>query len=203
MGRNKTAPLREGNEEYRKVYLRSDHWISFKTRYRREQPWKCAIIGCENSNLDLHHLTYKRIGKEEIGDCVLLCRKHHDMVHALIEKDGVPLRRAHVIVARAEGVKPRKKVIVLPEAGREVMRPGHSRTLSKKKKKQLRERREELEKAKGPQPLAKDGKPYKEIKRMALRPIPTTQPTSEQILKAGMDEQDKRRRLKKGLMKRD
>jgi hypothetical protein len=63
-----------------KAYLQSDHWIALKKRFYKKYPRQCAI--CESKGqVDLHHRTYKRLGKERITDLVALCREHHSAFH--------------------------------------------------------------------------------------------------------------------------
>jgi hypothetical protein len=65
-------------DEYRR-YLRSAHWRDVKKRYRASKfPQSCF---CGETRVDLHHRTYKRLGRERLSDLVPLCRKHHDEVH--------------------------------------------------------------------------------------------------------------------------
>lgn len=80
------------------VYLRSGHWQEVKRRYRatRKLPQTCVV--CGNQRVDLHHLTYRRIGRERLTDLVPLCREHHDEAHVI---------RANAQVA---GQKPTKKL---------------------------------------------------------------------------------------------
>lgn len=64
--------------EYR-AYLASDHWRDVKRRYRASRLRQTCFCGA--TRVDLHHRTYKRIGRERLGDLVPLCREHHAEVH--------------------------------------------------------------------------------------------------------------------------
>jgi hypothetical protein len=66
---------------YRDVYLHSDHWKAFKKEYRRLRPWKCGKCDA-TKQLQLHHLTYARLWREELDDVVPLCPYHHEEEHA-------------------------------------------------------------------------------------------------------------------------
>jgi cytochrome c len=61
-------------------YLKSSHWIDFKDKIysRRRQCEFCKI----NYGLNIHHLTYERLGAERTTDVMVLCRnchyKHHE-----------------------------------------------------------------------------------------------------------------------------
>lgn len=63
------------------VYLLSEHWREVKRRYRASDlPQDCYACGA--AQVDLHHVTYVRLGHEELTDLVPLCRDHHDRVHS-------------------------------------------------------------------------------------------------------------------------
>ena len=72
-------------EWYRGTYLESEHWVAFRSGWwARHQGARCARRGlfhrCGGS-LDLHHLTYARVGHELDGDVEPLCRSRHDRAH--------------------------------------------------------------------------------------------------------------------------
>jgi len=77
-------------EDY-KVYLRTNSW-----RKRRDEAINRAGGRCEKCNstrrLDVHHLTYERIGKEDPGDLQVLCRSCHKWTHG--DHNGKTLRFA-------------------------------------------------------------------------------------------------------------
>jgi len=57
-------------------YLQSDGWKDKKKELRKTTVKKCWV--CNNTkNLQVHHITYNRIGREESGDLIYLCLKHH------------------------------------------------------------------------------------------------------------------------------
>jgi hypothetical protein len=69
-------------EEYRK----SEQWRETKRRYRRsDYPQRCLVCGC--SDFDLHHRSYARLGQELLFDLVPLCRRHHDDLHVLLDRN--------------------------------------------------------------------------------------------------------------------
>lgn len=67
-----------------KEYLNSEHWIEFSRRIRKEHP-VCKDCGNE-LNLQVHHLTYRRINKELDEDVVVLCRGCHIIRHFKAKK---------------------------------------------------------------------------------------------------------------------
>lgn len=67
-------------------YLRSRRWqgkrkdalhrAGYRCEYRRYD-WRCKAT----KRLDVHHLTYKRFGNEQLDDLMVVCRFHHDKLH--------------------------------------------------------------------------------------------------------------------------
>lgn len=82
--------LRElGYKDY-DAYLRSPHWRQVKARYRcSDQPQDC-ICG-ETERLQVHHLTYERVGDERLKDLTLLCLPCHAMIHELERRGQIGL----------------------------------------------------------------------------------------------------------------
>ena len=78
MQRLQTNLEREGYESYEE-YLHSAHWYSVKAAYRASsRPQTCP---CGETRVDLHHRTYRRLGREALADLIPLCRDHHYDVH--------------------------------------------------------------------------------------------------------------------------
>jgi hypothetical protein len=64
-------------------YLKSPHWLTFKSRWRKaNQKSGCAV--CGGSKIQLHHHNYDNIGHERFGDVTPLCDLHHEEVHILL-----------------------------------------------------------------------------------------------------------------------
>lgn len=61
-------------------YLNSQHWKNLRSKligvYR-----VCAKCGKQTSNIQLHHLTYKRLGREKDSDLLPLCDSCHKGEH--------------------------------------------------------------------------------------------------------------------------
>ncbi len=63
-----------------KEYLDSEDWKKLKSKIIKRDGGVCQ--GCfESRPLDVHHLTYDRIGEELGTDLVSLCRYCHDKIH--------------------------------------------------------------------------------------------------------------------------
>src|SRR3990167_3140046 len=65
-----------GNQRwYREVYLKSHHWREVRTEAICEAVHKCRRCGIsdDEATLDVHHLTYERLGFENPDDVIVLC----------------------------------------------------------------------------------------------------------------------------------
>jgi hypothetical protein len=121
-------------------YLRSDHWLELRRTYRAERPWQCRSCG-EKKRLDLHHLTYKRLGKEHLDDLTPLCRSCHQAKHGIVV-DGKVIRlpddwRLSSKASRARQFTRRRRSRHKGPRGKAV-RP-RTKKLSKKKRRLLEE----------------------------------------------------------------
>jgi len=61
---------------YREGYLQSAHWQEVRKRKLKQAGYKCEACGAK-VKLDIHHLTYQRLGKERLSDLQALCRSCH------------------------------------------------------------------------------------------------------------------------------
>lgn len=67
---------------YRQTYLQSPYWRHYRSAWWQTHPnAACARCGRRNRPMDLHHLTYRRLGHEQPGDVVPLHRACHQAVH--------------------------------------------------------------------------------------------------------------------------
>ncbi|MCF6331040.1 MAG: HNH endonuclease [Sulfurimonas sp.] len=64
----------------KKTYLQSEDWHELKQKLKSLQGNKCCLCKSKN-NLNVHHITYERLGNEELSDLRLLCRKCHIRQH--------------------------------------------------------------------------------------------------------------------------
>ena len=67
-------------QEYREVYLRSDHWAAVREAALKRAGHRCQVCNAPD-RLDVHHRTYERLGNEEPGDVTVLCRRCHAVFH--------------------------------------------------------------------------------------------------------------------------
>jgi 5-methylcytosine-specific restriction endonuclease McrA len=83
------ALLRLGFKNYG-GYLASAHWYKTRALYRASDLPQACICGAEDG-LQLHHMTYDRIGEEELTDLVPLCPNCHAMIHTLDRRGDMGL----------------------------------------------------------------------------------------------------------------
>ena len=70
--RERTTRRQQSYQEY----LKSDHWREVRKEKLKEAGYKCERCGAKES-LDIHHLTYARLGHERMSDLQALCRPCH------------------------------------------------------------------------------------------------------------------------------
>mgnify|MGYP003418506387 CR=1 FL=1 len=92
------------------VYIRSDEWKEFRKGYFQRHEKKCRVCGSAH-NIQLHHITYERLGNEADDDLAPLCEGCHDEVHGLIRARfrGDPIRHLQNGCGQAGGVKRGRK----------------------------------------------------------------------------------------------
>lgn len=106
-------------------YLSGVHWKRFKSAYRKckLRPQTCLV--CGDKDVDLHHQTYERLGRERFEDVVPLCRTHHEMVHANLDENGWPVEHTADALAAIRNRKPpknkrRKTLFLIGDYGRKI-----------------------------------------------------------------------------------
>jgi 5-methylcytosine-specific restriction endonuclease McrA len=65
-------------------YLRSEEWLSIRRQVLRRDNFRCRHTGKLNGPgdpLQVHHLTYDRVGHELLDDLITLCRSAHRQLH--------------------------------------------------------------------------------------------------------------------------
>lgn len=69
------------------AYLKSKHWKLFKKRFKESSYYRGRCFIChKEKNIHFHHLTYERIGKENLSDVIELCGLCHRNVHRALSK---------------------------------------------------------------------------------------------------------------------
>lgn len=85
------AYLKKAGKTYAE-YLRTDQWRKRRAKTIEHYQGKCYCCGLDGH--EVHHRTYKRMGKEIPSDLVLLCQPCHAAVHDLV-RYGTRLSAAH------------------------------------------------------------------------------------------------------------
>lgn len=77
----------EPYEELKKMkysaYLQSNHWKRKRSKSLSRAKYRCQLCNSDQ-DLNVHHRTYKNLGKEDYSDLTVLCtmchEKHHDIL---------------------------------------------------------------------------------------------------------------------------
>lgn len=109
------ASIREGFALTRRasygVYLRSPHWRRERQRQLGRDGFRCQRCG-GTRHLEVHHLTYARLGSERPGDLTTLCRGCHGAIHTALDpgrgSHSTKGERANPSRSRAAGRQERK-----------------------------------------------------------------------------------------------
>lgn len=79
-------------------YLSSPHWLRLRELYRHSGRPQACICG-EAESLHLHHITYDRVGAEELTDLIALCPGCHTAIHELERRGEISLDPADLTSA--------------------------------------------------------------------------------------------------------
>ncbi len=78
-------------------YLKSEYWYALVRAKRHSVGNKCEKCGSTH-RLEVHHLTYERLGQEKLMDLQVLCSYHHKQVHGIETLSGQMMKRKHDIL---------------------------------------------------------------------------------------------------------
>jgi hypothetical protein len=86
--RKRRPPYRNGphrpsrRQWYRTEYLKSEHWRTFRNQWWQHHPHAvCTMCHGPRHPMDLHHLTYRRLGHEKETDVTPVHRSCHVAIH--------------------------------------------------------------------------------------------------------------------------
>ncbi len=67
----------------KKRYLQSDKWQKIRLKVLKRDHYQCLLCGngVPQTTLNVHHITYKNIFKENLEDLKLLCEQCHENLH--------------------------------------------------------------------------------------------------------------------------
>jgi hypothetical protein len=69
-------------------YTNSDDWKARRIKWLEYWEYRCCTCNTADALLDVHHRTYERIRKEKDNDCVVLCRRCHDLFELEVPTDS-------------------------------------------------------------------------------------------------------------------
>lgn len=79
-GRKKPKPKLPAQPFDYIAYLKSAHWRAKRKETLKYHGPKCDKCGTDE-NLQVHHKTYARLGREKMKDLQILCQTHHNELH--------------------------------------------------------------------------------------------------------------------------
>lgn len=65
-------------------YLNDPSWKRQRKKALKRAWYRCEYCG-STKNLDVHHMTYRRVGHEDDDDLIVLCHTCHQKVHGITE----------------------------------------------------------------------------------------------------------------------
>ena len=64
----------------KKEYMESNDWQIIRLKAMKRDDYECQV--CRGINrLEVHHISYERLGAERLSDLVCLCRNCHQQIH--------------------------------------------------------------------------------------------------------------------------
>lgn len=106
--KKKQKQNRMTKEGYRE-YLKSTHW-----KVRRKIYWdtyKRICFCCKQTATEIHHCSYKRLGRERNGDLVPLCHSCHKIITEWVKERRATLKDAHYILEKQKNGDETKEII--------------------------------------------------------------------------------------------
>lgn len=92
---------------YQNVYLNSPHWRKTRDRAVKHHGGWCRICG-DNKKLVVHHVQYRNLGKEHLGDFVILCCDCHQLAHVDNSGNKIDLGRKKIMQKRVTELQKKK-----------------------------------------------------------------------------------------------
>ena len=69
------------DDEWRKKYqahMKSSRWKNTRHALFRLRGKKCEACGSNHPSLEVHHITYERLGHERFADLKIVCKAYHE-----------------------------------------------------------------------------------------------------------------------------
>jgi 5-methylcytosine-specific restriction endonuclease McrA len=90
--------MRRYEAEAYQFYLQSDHWKEVRRDALMRADHRCQLCNSE-TDLEVHHRTYARLGWEDEGDLIALCRDCHRRHHELGSEEELKSRLSRLELA--------------------------------------------------------------------------------------------------------
>jgi phage terminase large subunit GpA-like protein len=92
-------------------YLQTEHWKRFRDSIIKERK-KCQCCGIVADIMNVHHISYRNVGKEKKSDVALLCPDCHTYIHEIKNGNVVcTSERILRLVKKPKRKKPKKNPI--------------------------------------------------------------------------------------------
>lgn len=76
------------DKTFYKHYLKGPRWAAKRELWFNTFGKYCRACGTTRGPIQLHHMTYERLGNERLGDLVALCSNCHKEVETLYRRAG-------------------------------------------------------------------------------------------------------------------
>lgn len=104
------------SKEY-KEYLKSPEWRRRRTAKLQQARWRCQKCP-ETEGLQVHHLTYERLGHEDAEDLIVLCRACHWVADEIRKNPNSALAKKYYAPPKPKTAGQRRKEKTEREKGR-------------------------------------------------------------------------------------
>lgn len=98
---------------YRNTYLKSEHWSTLRLEKMVSVDARCAVCKHRDLSNDVHHIKYRSLWDCRLSDLRVLCRKHHNQWHKLLD-DGFHIQawseveRWRIFILKLKGMERKK-----------------------------------------------------------------------------------------------
>lgn len=172
------------------AYMRSPEWFARRESFFSTHPRKCTVCP-RNRRIDLHHLTYDRLGEELDSDLMPLCKVHHELIEEAKDQkrigkhgDVVELRRRTLEILCP---RPVERPIYTPQPIQNPFRPLTKKERKRQRKEEARRKHQQREQER--LRVIQEAKEKKEAERAARQ---------EEVRKAVEQKRAAKREARKG-----
>lgn len=86
------------DRQFYEQYMASPEWAAKRQQRLEVDGHKCRTCGCTHDErpLQVHHVTYERLGHEDLGDLITLCNSCHEAITNVMRQRRYANRRIEV-----------------------------------------------------------------------------------------------------------